>query len=107
MKRMHIKKGDTAVVISGVNKGEKGKVLAAEPSSGKVLVEGVNLVTRHVKPRGVNEKGGRMQREGWMKASKVMPVCPHCKKATRNGYKILEDGTKQRVCKKCGKKLES
>ncbi len=107
MKKLHVKKGDTAVVISGVNKGEKGKVLATDPSSGKVLIEGVNLVTRHVKPRGVNEKGGRMQKEALLNASNVMPVCPHCKKATRNGYKILENGTKQRVCKKCGKKLES
>ncbi len=107
MKKAHVKKGDTVVVISGADKGKKGKVLTVNPSENRVLVEGVNMVTRHVKPRGTNEKGGRMEKEGWLYADKVLPVCPSCKKATRNGYKILEDGTKQRVCKKCGKKLES
>jgi len=107
MKKMHVKKGDTVAVISGADKGKKGKVLVVNPTASRVLVEGVNMVTRHVKPRGANEKGGRMEKEGWMYASNVMPICPSCKKATRNGYEILEDGTKQRVCKKCGKKLES
>lgn len=107
MKRMHIKKGDAAVVISGADKGQTGKVLMVNPTGNRVLVEGVNMVTKHVKPRGANEKGGRMEKEGWMYADKVMVVCPSCKKATRHGYEILEDGTKQRVCKKCGKKLES
>ena len=107
MKKMHVKKGDTVAVISGAERGKKGKVLLTNPTEGRVLVEGVNMVTRHVRPRGATEKGGRMEKEGWMYAAKVMPIVPSCKKATRNGYKILEDGTKQRVCKKCGKKLES
>jgi len=107
MKKMHVKKGDTVAVISGAERGKKGKVLLTNPTEGRVLVEGVNMVTRHVRPRGATEKGGRMEKEGWMFASNVMPVCPHCKKVTRRGFKILEDGTKQRVCKKCGKKLES
>ena len=107
MKKLHVKKGDTVAVISGADKGKKGKVLMADPSAGRVLVEGVNMVTRHVKPRGVNEKGGRMEKEAWLYASNVLPICPSCKKATRSGHKVLEDGTKQRVCKKCGKKLES
>ncbi len=107
MKKLHVKKGDTVAVISGADKGKKGKVLLTDPDAGRVLVENVNMVTRHVKPRGVNEKGGRMQKEGWMYASNVLPICPNCKKATRSGYEIAKDGTKQRVCKKCGKKLES
>lgn len=107
MKRMHIKKGDAVAVISGADKGQKGKVLMVNPTDNRVLVEGVNMVTKHVKPRGANEKGGRMETEGWIYADKVMVVCPSCKKATRHGYTIQKDGTKQRVCKKCGKTLES
>jgi len=107
MKRMHIKKGDTVAVISGADKGQSGKVLMVNPTEKRVLVEGINMVTKHVKPRGANEKGGRMAKEGWMYADKVMVVCPSCKKATRHGYEIQKDGAKQRVCKKCGKKLES
>jgi large subunit ribosomal protein L24 len=107
MKRAHIKKGDTVAVISGADKGQKGKVLMVNPTDNRVLVEGANMVTRHVKPRGANEKGGRMEKEGWMYADKVMVICPSCKKATRHGYEIQKDGKKQRVCKKCGKKLES
>lgn len=107
MNKMHIKKGDTVAVISGADKGKKGKVLMVNPTASRVLVENVNMVTRHVKPRGANEKGGRIETEGWLYAAKVMPICSSCKKATRNGHEILKDGTKQRVCKKCGKKLES
>ena len=107
MKKSHVRKGDTVAVISGADKGKKGKVLVVDPTAGRVLVEGINMVTRHVRPRGANDKGGRMEKEGWMYAAKVMPICPSCKKATRNGYTFAKDGAKQRVCKKCGKKLES
>jgi large subunit ribosomal protein L24 len=107
MKRMHVKKGDTVVVISGANKGKTGKVLAACPKDGRVIVENVNMVTKHVKPRGVGQQGGRVEKEGPLYASNVMLYCDKCKKGTRVAYKFLEDGTKARVCKKCGETFES
>lgn len=104
---MHIKKGDTVVVISGANKGKSGKVLMANPSAGRIIVENVNMVTKHVKPRGTTEKGGRIEKEGQLYASNVMLICEKCKKATRIAYKTIDDGTKLRVCKKCGETFES
>jgi large subunit ribosomal protein L24 len=107
MKRMHVKKNDTVVVISGKDKGKKGKVLVAMPAEGKVLVEGVNMVTRHIKPRKASEQGGRVQQEGPIYASKVMLHCAKCNTATRIAYKFLDNGEKVRVCKKCGETFEA
>ena len=105
MSNIHVKTGDTVVVLSGTEKGKKGKVLAVSPKEGKVIIEKVNLVSKHVKPRRMGEQGGIVEAEGAMYASKVQVVCPHCKKATRVGHRLLEDGTKERVCKKCGEAL--
>ncbi|MBC8570262.1 50S ribosomal protein L24 [Oscillospiraceae bacterium NSJ-54] len=101
---MHVKKGDTVVVLSGKDKGKKGKVMAVSPAEQKVIVEGINMVTKHVKPRKMGEPGGIVKAEGAMYASKVQLVCPRCGKPTRIGHKILEDGTKVRMCRneKCG-----
>ena len=99
---MNIKKNDTVVVLSGKDKGKKGKILVADPSARKVIVEGINMATCHVKPRRQGEEGGIIRKEIPMYASKVMLVCPKCSKPTRVGHKILEDGSKVRVCKKCG-----
>ena len=107
MKRMHVKKDDTVVVISGKDKGKMGKVLVASPKESKVIIEGVNFVTKHMKPKGMGQQGGRIEQEGPLYASKVMLYCDKCKKATRKAYKILDDGTKARVCKKCGETFES
>ena len=101
---MSVKKGDTVVVLSGKDKGKQGKVLGTVPSEAKVVVEGVNMVTCHVKPRRQGETGGIVQREAAMYASKVQVVCPKCKKGTRVAHKI-EDGKKSRVCKHCGAEL--
>ena len=98
---MSVKKGDTVVVLSGKDKGKQGKVLGTVPSEAKVVVEGVNMVTCHVKPRRQGETGGIVQREAALYASKVQVVCPKCKKGTRVAHKI-EDGKKSRVCKHCG-----
>ena len=98
---MNIKKNDTVIVLSGKDKGKKGKVLEAMPASGKVIVEGVNMVTKHVKPRRAGEPGGIVSAEGAMYAAKVMLVCPSCGKPTRVAHKVLADGTKTRACKKC------
>ena len=97
IKKVHVKTGDTVVVLSGREKGKKGKVLAVSPKEGKVIVEKVNLVKKHVKPRRMGEQGGIVEAEGAMYASKVQIVCPRCGKATRIAHKILEDGTKDRI----------
>ena len=101
---MNIKKGDTVVVLSGKDKGKQGKVLGTVPGSLKVVVEGINMVTCHVKPRKQGEEGGIIRREIPMYASKVMRVCPKCGKATREAFKV-ENGAKVRVCKKCGETI--
>jgi large subunit ribosomal protein L24 len=99
---MNIKKGDTVVVLSGKDKGKEGKVLHADPTGGKVIVEGVNVAMKHKKPRKQNEEGGIIKMETPIYTCKVMHVCPKCSKPTRAAYKTLEDGNKVRVCKKCG-----
>ena len=101
---MNIKKNDTVVVLSGKDKGKKGKVLEAMPVAGKVIVEGINVATCHVKPRKQGEEGGIIRRETPMYAAKVMLVCPKCGKATRHASKLV-DGKKVRVCKKCGQTI--
>ncbi len=103
--KVHVKTGDTVVVLSGSQKGKKGKVMAVSPKEGKVIIEKVNLVSKHVKPRKMGEQGGIVEAEGAMYASKVQIVCPRCGKPTRIAHKILEDGTKERICKKCGEAL--
>ena len=101
---MNVKKGDTVIVLSGKDKGKQGKVLGTVPSEAKVVVEGINMVTCHVKPRKQGEAGGIVQREAAMYASKVQVVCPKCNKGTRIAHKI-ENGKKTRVCKHCGAEL--
>lgn len=102
---MIVKKGDQAVVISGKEKGKKGKVAQVIPSTGKVVIENVNVVSRHKKPRSAQDKGGIMKKAAPIDASNVMVVCPACGKATRVAHKII-DGEKARVCKKCGASLD-
>ncbi len=98
---MNVKKNDTVIVLSGKDKGKQGKVLEAMPKTGKILVEGINVATCHVKPRSQDQLGGIMQREIPLYACKVQLVCPKCNKGTRVGVRI-ENGEKTRVCKKCG-----
>ena len=103
--KVHVKTGDTVVVLSGKDKGKKGQVLAVSPSEGKVIVEKVNMVSKHVKPRKMGEQGGIIKAEGAMYASKVQIVCPRCKQPTRVGHKVNNDGTKERICVKCKEAL--
>ena len=105
MNKLHVKKDDQIVVLSGKDKGKQGKVLEVSPKEGKVIVEGLNMVTKHVKPRRAGQAGGIVKAEGAMYACKVQIVCPHCGKPTRVGHKLYEDGTKGRICKKCGESL--
>lgn len=102
MNKLHVKTGDTVVVLSGKDRGKQGKVLEVSPKEQKVIVEGANMVTKHVKPRKMGDVGGIVKAEGAMYASKVQIVCPKCGKPTRIGHKLLEDGKKVRVCKKPG-----
>ncbi|MFD2609820.1 50S ribosomal protein L24 [Deinococcus taklimakanensis] len=102
---MHVKKGDTVVVLSGKHKGKSGKVLLALPRDQKVVVEGVNLVTKHVKPSATNPQGGIEQREGALHASKVSIVDPETGKATRIRKQIV-DGKKVRVAVASGKVID-
>ena len=101
---MNIKKDDKVIVLSGKDKGKQGKVLSAEPKTGKVIVEGVNVATKHQKPRKQGEEGGIIKVETPLYAAKVQLVCPKCGKATRVAHKIT-DGKKVRVCKKCGAEI--
>ena len=105
MNKMSIKKDDVVVVLSGKDKGKQGKVLEVQPKAGKVIVEKINVVSRHTKPRRQGETGGIIEREGALRACKVMRVCPKCDKPTRVAHKITENGTKLTVCKHCGETL--
>ena len=105
MNKMSIKKNDLVVVLSGKDKGKQGKVLEVMPKAGKVVVEQINVVSRHQKPRRQGEEGGIIQKEAPIYACKVMRVCPKCNKATRPAHKVLADGSKVRVCKKCGAEI--
>ena len=101
---MNIRKDDKVVVLSGKDKGKQGKILTADPKAAKVIVEGVNVATKHQKPRKQGEEGGIIKVETPIYASKVQLVCPKCGKATRVAHKIA-DGKKVRVCKKCGAEI--
>ena len=105
MIKMNIKKDDVVVVLSGKDKGKQGKVLEVMPKERKVVVEKINMVSRHTKPRRQGETGGIIEREGALRACKVMRVCPKCDKPTRVAHKITENGTKLTVCKHCGETL--
>ncbi|MCI2105840.1 MAG: 50S ribosomal protein L24 [Intestinimonas sp.] len=105
MKKMSIKKDDTVIVLSGKDKGKKGKVISVMPKDGKVVVEKINMVSRHQKPRKQGEEGGIIKKEAPIYASKLMRVCPKCDKPTRPAHKMLADGKKVRVCKKCGAEI--
>ena len=105
IKKLAVRKGDTVIVGSGDDKGKKGKVLEVSPKEGKVIVEGFNVVTKHVKPTRMGQVGGIVETESAIYADKVQLVCPKCDQPTRVGH-VVEDGKKLRVCKKCGKSFE-
>ena len=102
---MKIKKGDTVQVLSGNDKGKKGEVLEVMPKDSKVVVKGVNVRKKHIKPRKQGDEGGILSIECAIDSSKVNVVCPKCGKSTRVEYKI-EDDKKVRICKKCGAKIK-
>ena len=113
MSKVHVKTGDTVILLTGKyedkytgkNDRKTGKVVEVSPKENKVIVEGINMITKHVKPTRMGEKGGIVKTEAPVYADKVQLVCPKCGKPTRVGH-IVEDGKKLRVCKKCGKSFE-
>ena len=104
MAKLHVKTNDTVVVLSGDSKGTKGKVIAVSPKEGKVIVEGANVIHKHVKPRKQGETGGIVDTEGAIYASKVALYCEKCDQGVRVKHQIV-DGKKVRVCAKCGAQL--
>ena len=98
-----IRKNDNVLVITGKNRGARGRVLKIDPAKNRLVVEGVNIIKRHTKPNPQkNIKGGVVEREASIHASNVQLVCPECGKQTRVGRKVLGDGRKVRICRRCG-----
>jgi len=107
--KVHVKKGDNVIVISGKYKGKQGKVLTVLPRDGKVVIEGVNIIKRHVRPNPQLRQGGIITQEAPIFSSKVMLVCPKCNQPTRIGHRFIQEGDKEvkvRTCKKCGEIIE-
>lgn len=103
---MKIKKDDTVLIISGKDKGKKGKVRFAYPDTKKVMVEGVNMIKKHAKAKAQVKQAGIIEREAPISAADVMLLCSKCNKPARIGFKILQDGRKARVCRACGEVIE-
>ena len=103
---LHVKKGDTVVVIAGKDKGKTGKVLTAIPADNAVIVSDINIVSKHKKPRNAQDKGGIIKKENKIDSSNVQIICPECGKATRIAHAVDENGKKFRQCKKCKASLD-
>lgn len=103
--KLHVKKGDTVVVLSGKDKGKQGKIISAFPKKRQVIVEDVNKVKRHTKPGLKAPQGGILQKEMPLDVCKVQVICPACNKPTRIAHKIV-DGKNARVCKHCGEVIQ-
>ncbi len=103
--KTHVRKGETVMVIAGKDKNKTGTVIQYLPKKNGIIVEGLNMVKRHVKARG-NEPGGIKEKEASIHISNVMPYCSKCAKPVRVRKKVLENGDKQRLCAKCGSSLE-
>ena len=99
---MHIRRDDTVEVITGDSRGKRGKVMTIDLKNERVKVEGVNTVVKHMRPSRSNPQGGRLQMESSVHLSNILLVCSSCHKATRTGVRVEADGSKVRVCKKCG-----
>ncbi|MFC5401816.1 50S ribosomal protein L24 [Cohnella soli] len=104
--KLHVKKDDNIIVISGKDKGKKGRIIAAYPRENRVLVEGVNMVKRHTRPNPTNPQGGIIEREAPIHVSNVMHIDPKSGKPTRVGNKTLDNGKKVRVAKRSGEMID-
>jgi large subunit ribosomal protein L24 len=98
---LSIKKNDTVLVVTGKEKGKKGRVISVNPAKSKILIERINIIKRHMKPSKKYSQGGIIEKEAPLHISNVMLVCSKCDKPTRIGNTVLSDGKKARICKKC------
>jgi len=105
-KKLHVKKGDKVIILSGKDKGKQGKIIEAQPQKGKVVVEGINKVKRHAKANRKLPQGGILVKEAPLYSSKVMLVCPACNKPTRIKKTAMANGKMARTCKKCGEIID-
>lgn len=103
---MQIRKNDSVMVISGKERGKTGKVLRVNPKEDAVFIERINVVKRHTKPRGPQQAGGIIEKEASIPASNIMIMCDKCNAPVRIGRKLLTDGKKVRVCRRCGEVLD-
>jgi large subunit ribosomal protein L24 len=106
MRRAHVRRGDTVGVITGRERGKRGKVLRVLLEKGRVLVEHVNMIKKHQRPTQKLRQGGIIEREGPLALSNVLVVCSRCDKPARTGIKILADGRKVRTCRRCGESID-
>lgn len=103
---MKVQKNDSVIVITGKDRGKKGKVRKVDPKSGRVVVEGVNLIKRHSKTKGKTRQAGIIELDGPIHASNVMVICNKCNKPARVGYRALEDGKRARFCHTCSEIID-
>jgi len=106
MQHVHVQRGDTVAVISGRERGKRGKVLRVLPTGGRVLVEKINMMKKHQRPTQKLRQGGIIERESPLALSNVLVVCARCDKPSRSGIKTLADGRKLRICKRCGELID-
>ncbi|MFZ5651331.1 MAG: 50S ribosomal protein L24 [Bacillota bacterium] len=105
MPKVHVRKGDTVLVTTGKEKGKKGKIISVDPEKGRVIIDGINVVKRHTRPTQKMPQGGIIEKPAPVHSSNVMLFCTKCNSVTRIKKKVLGDGEKVRVCKKCGEVL--
>ncbi|MDA8334443.1 MAG: 50S ribosomal protein L24 [Peptococcaceae bacterium] len=105
MPRVHVRKGDNVLVVTGKSAGMRGKILRVDPVKSRVVVEGVNIVKRHRRPTRAMPQGGIVEMEAPVHSSNVMLMCGKCNQPTRVGRRFLDDGTKERFCKRCGESI--
>ena len=106
MQTLHVKRGDLVGVIAGRERGKRGKVLRVLTDKGRVVVEHVNMLKKHQRPTQKLRQGGIIEREGPLALSNVLPICGRCDKPSRTGFKMLADGRKSRICKRCGESID-
>jgi large subunit ribosomal protein L24 len=106
MQAIHVRRGDTVGVITGRERGKRGRVLRVLTAKGRVLVEHVNMIKKHQRPTQKLRQGGIIEREGALAISNVLVICPRCDRPSRTGVKILADGRKVRLCKRCGEAID-
>ena len=104
--KLHVKKGDVVQIITGKDAGKRGRILSVDTAKGRVVVEGANMIKKHLKPTQTNPQGGILDKEGSVASSNVLLYCNKCKGPVRYGKQIGSDGSKVRVCKKCGEAFD-